>query len=561
MQLKTFVISLTLGFLLHSVQGAPKSDENPPKLIPMVRLNVASIDSNGNLDTFKVFPEEMIEEVFGTALDSLVNDFYIRNAFNIDSFSFGDSSIINLMFGDFEDQSQFAKMPPLDDSSYIQRLQGIDAHFELTYNSLVRDIIVMYTGRKRKQVSVMLGLANYYFPMIEEVFDKHELPHELKYLAIIESALNPRAFSRAGACGIWQFMLGTGRMYNLEITTFVDERRDPLKSTEAAARYLKDLFNIYGDWQMVIAAYNCGPGNVNKAIKRTGGKTNYWDIFYSLPRETRSYVPAFIAATYVMNYYKLHGIIPLQPNFPIVTDTILVNQYLHLEQVAGQLNISIEMLRELNPMYRRDVIPGRPEKPYPLCLPLENVLAFIENENQVFAYEREKYFSGNQVRNPSNSRTASTPFVPAEVKGKDRILYTVKSGDNVGFIADWFKIRIADLRYWNNLKGNLIREGQQLEIYVEKGKADYYNRFNQMSFQEKQAAIGKSDQPQNQILARADEPKDGDYIYHTVRQGDNLWDIAKKYPGVSADDIRRLNNISNTRGLTIGQSLKIKKVN
>jgi membrane-bound lytic murein transglycosylase D len=165
------------------------------------------------------------------------------------------------------------------------------------------------------------------------------------------------------------------------------------------------------------------------------------------------------------------------------------------------------------------------------------------------------------VRNPSNSKLASAPFVPAEVKGKDRILYTVKSGDNVGFIADWFKVRVADLRYWNNLKGNLIREGQQLEIYVEKGKADYYNRFNQMSFQEKQAAIGKNDLPQNQALAQADEPKDGDFIYHTVRQGDNLWDIAKKYPGVSADDIRRLNNISNTRGLTIGQSLKIKKVN
>jgi len=556
------LISTSLYFLAWPFLSFGKDpDENKSKLSSTMNLNETLVDSCGIPDSSLFSKDEMIDEIFGLALDSLVSDWYVRNAFHIDSFSYNDTCVSSLQFGEINEPNRYIKANPLPDSIYIQRLQGIDSFIDLSYNSIVRDVIVLYSGRRRNQVSVMLGLANYYFPMFEEIFDQYQLPLELKYLAIIESALNPRNFSRAGACGLWQFMLGTSRMYGLEVNTFIDERRDPRKSTDAAARYLKELYSIYGNWHMAIAAYNCGPGNVNRAIKRTGGKSSYWDIYYYLPKETRTYVPAFIAATYIMNYYKSHGIQPLKPSFPIVTDTIMINDYLHLGQVAEKLNIDINVLREINPIYRRDVIPARPEKRYPLYLPIDQVNNFIDLQDQIFACEREKYFPNNQIKNPGSMKASAQNFTPPEVSGKDKVTYTVKSGDNVGFIAEWFKIRIADLRYWNDLRGNLIREGQPLVIYVPKGKADYYSRFDQLSFNEKQLAIGKTIKDSTPALPQTEikeQGKDINFVYHTVKRGDNLWEIAKKYPGVSAEDIKRLNGISNTRGLTVGQTLKIK---
>ena len=416
-------------------------------------------------------------------------------------------------------------------------------------------MIVLYTEKRRNQVEIMLGLANYYFPMFEEILDKYEMPLELKYMAVIESALNARAFSRAGACGLWQFVYGTGKMYNLEITSYVDERKDPVKATEAAAKYLKDLYTIYKDWHLVIAAYNCGPGNVNRAIRRSGGKRDYWTVYYRLPRETRGYVPAFIAAAYTMNFYKLHNLTPRQPSFNIVTDTIMVNNYLHFDQVASTLGLDIEMLRDINPMYRRDIIPATPDKPYPLRLPQESISRFIDLEQNIFAYKRDEYFPNNQIKNPSQT---AYHYVPVDVKGKGRVYYTVKSGDNVGYIAEWFEIRAADLRYWNNIHGNLIRVGQKLLIYEPEDKVEYYQAFNTMSFQEKQNKVGKS-LSASQKEVRKEAPIDANYVYYTVRRGDNLWDIAKQFPGISASDIQRLNNISDSRSLYIGQNLKIHK--
>ena len=348
-------------------------------------------------------------------------------------------------------------------------------------------------------------------------------------------------------------MYGTGKGLKLEITSFVDERRDPMKSTDAAARYLNQLYETYGDWHLAIAAYNCGPGNVNKAIRRSGGKTNYWEIYYRLPRETRGYVPAYIAATYVMNYYKEHNLVPRLPEIPLFADTIMVNDYLHFNQISATINIDKKQLQALNPMYRRDIIPAKNEKSYPLILPKEKIMEFIDKDTLVFAFERNKYFPNNTLVNPTES--SSDYFTPVDIKGKIRVLYTVKSGDNVGFVSSWFKVRSSDLKYWNNINRNLIRVGQKLAIYVPENQKEKYEKVNGMTFAQKQAMIGKT-----VTTTKKPEPKplDPNYEYYTVKSGDSLWEIAQKYAGISSEDIILLNNITNEKGLYIGQKLKIK---
>lgn len=530
-----FVLSLSAAAFC-----ANDPDEEVKPISDIIMEESLSADSSVVADSVSM---QSFDDLFGASLDSMVNDWYVRTAFNLADVAIADECA---------DSSILFK--PLPDSVYVARLKDLDSYVELSYNSMVRDIIVQYTVKRRKQVSIMLGLANYYYPIFEATLDKYNLPLELKYLPIIESALNSRAFSRAGACGLWQFIYGTGRKYGLEVDSYVDERCDPEKSTDAAARHLKDLFDIYGDWQLSIAAYNCGMGNVNKAMRRTGGKT-FWEIFYYLPRETRSYVPAYIAAVYAMNYYKQHGIVPVQPKFPLVTDTIMVNQYLSLEQVSKQLDLELDMLREINPMYRRCIIPAKEGKPYPLCLPIESINKFIENEEAVFAYERDKYFPNNTLQEPKGASSINS--IP-DIKGREKVVYTVKSGDNVGFISSWFNVRTADIRYWNNLRGNLIRMGQKLVLYVPTGKADHYKAFDSMSFAQKQEAIGKSAEVHTSANAM-ESVMDDAYVYYKVRSGDNLWVIANKYPDVSADDIQRLNNISNTQSLKVGQNLKIKR--
>jgi len=375
---------------------------------------------------------------------------------------------------------QWGKLP---DSIYKKRLKAIPSVVDLTFNSRVRSFIEMYTQKRRSQVELMLGLAEYYFPVFEKALAEQGLPLELKYLPVIESGLNPVATSRVGAQGLWQFMYGTAKAYGLQMNSFVDERWDPVKASRAAVHYLKDLFDIYGDWHLVIAAYNCGPGNVNKAIRRTGGKRNYWDIYYHLPRETRGYVPAFIASVYVMNYHYAHRLTPLPTEYAALVDTVWVEQDIHLKQISEVLGISLLDLQRLNPQYRRSIIPGI-GGPYAISLPREFALDFVGLEDSIVNYKREKFFSqANMNKSPSYSK-----YIPDSPKGNYVALtYRVKSGDNLGYIAEWYDVGLSRLRYWNNIYRSMIRVGQKLTVYVPKSSRSRYEAIDRLSFAEKQA--------------------------------------------------------------------------
>ncbi|MDR1370569.1 MAG: lytic transglycosylase domain-containing protein, partial [Dysgonamonadaceae bacterium] len=275
--------------------------------------------------------------------------------------------------------------PVTGDAVYAERLAKLPRMIPMTFNEQVRSCIDLYADRRRNLVEYVLGWSDFYFPMIEELLERYQLPLELKYLAVVESALNPAAFSRMGASGIWQFMLPTGKVYGLEINSLVDERRDPLKSTEAACRYFKDMYAIYGDWHLVIASYNCGPGNVNKAINRAKGQRDFWKIYPYLPSETRMYVPLFIAVNYVMSYYHEHNLYPAEINLPLSTDTVMINKEIHFDQIAEIMQIDKQQLRALNPQYRRDIIPGQ-SKPYALQLPAAYAYGFVQLEDSIALY-------------------------------------------------------------------------------------------------------------------------------------------------------------------------------
>jgi membrane-bound lytic murein transglycosylase D len=491
-------------------------------------------------------PSFMIDTVvtdlnFDENLDSLLNLYYV-----------GQSIASDPEFWNYDSDSLIPNFP---DSIYIERLRKIPTVVELTYNSTVRRYIEVYTRQKRSSVGVMLGLSQYYFPIFDDVFDYYDIPNEMKYMSIIESALNPRAYSRTRAVGLWQFMYGTGRLYGLTVNSLVDERRDPIKSTYAAARFVKDLHAIYNDWILVIAAYNCGPGNVNKAIRRSGGKRNFWDIYYYLPRETRGHVPAFIAATYVMNYYKEHNMKPVPVSFPLTSDTVMITRNLHLVQVSEVLGIPLQLLRDMNPQYRADIIPAA-VNPMILRLPLEQTARFIDLEKEIFAYKDSVYF------NPEKVITTPTAY---DARGGDepppgnyaRLNYTVKEGDNLGYISMWYNVRISDIRYWNNIRNNTIRSGQRLTIYVPRNRLSRYQNINEMSFSEKQASVGKTVTPAEEKPVQT-VTSGRDYIIYTVKQGDTIWDIIKLYPGVTESDIIRLNNLSDASKIKAGQQLKIK---
>ena len=392
----------------------------------------------------------MLYEGFSNNLDSLLNLWYIQQALDTNNFVDGV---------DIDSVGIHSNIP---DSVYINRLAQINSIIDLPFNSIVRSYINVYTQKKRDRVEVMLGLTDYYFPIFEEILDLYQLPTELRMLPVIESALNPRAVSRVGATGLWQFMYGTGRMYKLTINSYIDERRDPIASSHAAARFLKDLYSIYKDWTLVIAAYNCGPGNVNKAIRRSGGKRNYWDIYYYLPRETRGYVPAFIAATYALTYHKEHNLNPIAMNLPLVSDTIMVNDMLHLNQVAEVLNMPISTLRDLNPQYKMDIIPAK-GKSYVLRIPMESVGQYIDNEQKIFAYKDSVYFNPNNRIDPAKFKSSYQYDVPS---GSKKLVYRVKEGDVLGTIARRHGVSVSQLRSWNNIRGNIIRVGQKLTIYV-----------------------------------------------------------------------------------------------
>lgn len=352
----------------------------------------------------------------------------------------------------FPDESM---LPLLPDSVYKERLTKLPCVMEMPYNSSVQSFINMYTVQKRRQVEYMLGIGRYYFPFFEQALAANSMPLELKYLPVIESALNPNAYSRVGAAGLWQFMIGTGRVYGLEINSLVDERLDPGKATEAAIQYLKELYSIYGDWHLVIAAYNCGPGNVRKAISRSGGKRDYWAIYPHLPRETRGYVPIFIAATYTMEYAREHKLCPSSVESPVLTDTIHVGETIHFEQIAGVIGISVEELRFLNPQYRKNIVPGQ-YKPYPIRLPHHYLNPFIKRYKEIVEHRADELI---------NNRRSEIEVSRSSYSGSGRVVYhSVRQGQTLGQIARRYGVSVNKLRQWNHLRGNTIRVGQRLKI-------------------------------------------------------------------------------------------------
>ena len=346
----------------------------------------------------------------------------------------------------------------LPDSVYKARLQALPCVIELPYNERVRAFILRYVKRSPKQVARMMRMSEYYFPIFEEALCRYDLPYELENLPIIESALNPIARSPVGAAGLWQFMPATAKLFGLEVNSLVDERMDPIRSTDAACRFLKSMYNIYHDWNLVIAAYNCGSGNVNKAIRRAGGKRDFWSIYPYLPRETRNYVPIFIAANYAMNYGQEHGICkaPIEKN--LLTDTIRTTQRLHLHQVSENLHIGMDELRRLNPQYSKDILPGG--TPYALCLPADKVGVFIDQEDAILAYKADSLI---------NNRRAEIDMAKVtSISGGYRVngitYYTIKNGDSLSTIAKKFHCTVKQLKQWNGLKSDAIRAGKKLKI-------------------------------------------------------------------------------------------------
>lgn len=348
----------------------------------------------------------------------------------------------------------------LPDSIYKQRLQALPFIIEVPYNEVVRRYILRYVKHSPRQLASLQRKAQYYFPIFEDILAKHLLPFELCYLPVIESALNPQAHSPVGAAGLWQFMPATGKKYGLEINSLIDERMDPIRSTEAACQFLKALYNVFGDWNLVIAAYNCGPGNVNKAIHRAGGKRDFWSIYPFLPRETRGYLPIFIAASYAMNYAELHGICPAPLEMTMVTDTIVTTQRQHFKQIAANLDISIAELRRLNPQYAHDIIPGGKE--YALCLPIQLAGGYIDQQDSILAYNAKELIHNRRAEIDLLQRTS----IHGGYTVNGVTYYKIKAGDTLSGIAAKFRVSVKQLKAWNGLKSDVIREGKTLRIGI-----------------------------------------------------------------------------------------------
>lgn len=346
----------------------------------------------------------------------------------------------------------------LPDSIYKQRLQALPFVIEVPYNEVVRRYILRYVKHSPRQLAALQRKAEYYFPIFEDILAKHDLPYELCYMPVIESALNPQARSHMGATGLWQFMPATGKKYGLEINSLVDERMDPIRSTEAACLFLKNLYAIFQDWNLVIAAYNCGPGNVNKAIHRAGGKRDFWSIYPYLPSETRGYLPIFIAASYAMNYAEAHGICPATPLATMASDTIVTTQRQHLKQIADNIDIPLAELRRLNPQYPRDIIPGG--KAYAICLPIEKAGVYIDKQDTILAYQAKELIHNRRDEIELLHRTSLNGGY--SINGVT--YYKIKEGDTLGGIAKKFRVSVKQLKAWNGLKSDMIRAGKTLKI-------------------------------------------------------------------------------------------------
>ena len=441
------------------------------------------------------------------------------------------------------------------DKEYLQRLAAMNSFITLPFNETVRNYIILYSEKMPTKMSSMLALSQYYFPIFEEIFDRYGLPKELKYMAVIESAFNPVAVSRAGAKGMWQFMYNTAKMYGLTINSFVDERLDPVKSADAAARYMRDAYRIFGDWNLAISSYNCGSGNVNKAMRRSGSR-EFWPVYNYLPRETRGYVPAFVGAMYAFTYYREHGLVPETDSMPVQVDTFHIRRMLHFQQVSALTGVSVEMLKKLNPQYVHDIVPGTAKEEYVLRLPYQYTSKFIENEDSVYAYNAKEYFSPATLQNIAVSGSASS----------QRIAYKVKSGDYLGRIASRYHVTVKQIMEWNHLRNTNLRVGQVLYIY---GKFNGPVAQSSGASSKSSAASSSKGSASSDGATRAsskgsaatpppaDSAAEGTYTVYVVKSGDSLYRISQDYPGVSADDIMKFNGIGTD--IRPGMKLKIPK--
>lgn len=488
-------------------------------VVAFARPTVLSIKESIQ-DSTIVYPES-----FETDTQELMKNWYLQN--------------YAVLSGDGETKDDV----PTSDEDYLQRLKALPTVIEMPYNQVVRSYIDMYTQRRRTLVEEMLGLSLYYMPIFEQALEQEGLPLELKYLPVIESALNPDAVSRVGATGLWQFMLSTAKGLGLEVNSLVDERRDPIRSSELAAKYLKQLYEIYGDWSLAIASYNCGPGNVNKALRRAGGgKQDFWDIYYYLPKETRGYVPAFIAANYVMTYHNDHNIGNALAKRPVLTDTIHITQRVHFDQISEVLGIPVEELRVLNPQYRRDEIPGD-IRPYALTLPSKQVYSYIVSEDSIVNHNSAKYAR----------RTTAVPG--GEISDSETQLvvkyHKVKRGETLSIIARRYGVSVSTLKKWNGLRSSRLKTGQRLRINT-------YQRVTKKEEPEtvqEELAENKVEQPVEKPNTTVQQSVDVDTKYHTVRRGETLGLIAERY-GVTVSRLKDWNDLRSNK-IFVGQRLKV----
>lgn len=416
------------------------------------------------------------------------------------------------------------------DSIMKSRLERMNSFITLPYNDKVRNYMILYSEKMPTKMGTILGLCKYYMPIFEETFSKYNLPDELKYMAIIESALNPVAVSRAGAKGMWQFMFRTAQLYGLEINSFVDERLDPFKSADAAARYLTDSYNVFGDWNLAISSYNCGSGNINKAIRRNGGRRDFWSVYDYLPRETRGYVPAFVGAMYAIRYSKEYGLTPANMQMPAQLDTFEIHKNLHFKQISELVGISVEELRNINPQYIKDIIPGG-SKTYILRMPYNYTSDFIAHEDSIYTYKASEYL---------NPQTLVDTGYSSDSHSGGTVTYKVKKGDTLGKIAARYHVTVNQLKKWNHLRSTNLSVGQKIRIYRGGGSS------SSTSTAAKSASASNSSST-NQL----------NYTTYTVKSGDSLYSIAKQFPKMTPEKIMEFNGIGSN--IKPGMKLRIPK--
>jgi membrane-bound lytic murein transglycosylase D len=477
----------------------------------------------------EIFQEDLLKE-----MDALLDLWYIQK------------QVGSINLGTLNDNSE---EDCLIDSVVIKRLRSLHTVVPLMFNSEIRSKIELYVCKRKRTSSIILGLSQYYYPWMREIFDKYDVPEELIYLTIVESALNPVAVSRAGATGIWQFMYATGKAYQLEVNTFVDDRRDPFKATDAAARHLRDLYNIFNDWGLAISAYNCGAGGVRKAIARSGGKTDFWGVKPFLPKETQNYFPYYIAALYLVNYHLEHGIPFAELTIPFAVDTVMVKKELHLQQVAEVLDIDLEELKILNPQYKRLVLPAYTQ-PYPLRLKHADILRFIEWEDSIYHYKYDELFY------PMKVYEGLFTGVPVNQSDYKKVYHTVKQGENLGSIANKYGLSILEIKKMNNLSSNSVKSKQKLLIGYEYLKKPPTKPIEQDSATIQTPVVDLRTENREPESGVSQKPASNSPNIYVVKKGDSLSGIAAKF-GTTARKICDYNNLPNINSIIVGQKLRI----